>query len=43
MIGGGKTFTVYTKSLNGVRCVFAVYSIQKVGAKVHFREGNSPN
>jgi hypothetical protein len=45
MIGGGKTLTVYTKSLNKLWCGYftAIYSIQKVGAKVHFREGNSPD
>lgn len=42
MNGGSKILTVYTKSLNKPRRDLTIYGIQKVGAKVHFREGDSP-
>jgi hypothetical protein len=36
-------FTSYTESPNWSSVIFYKVSTQKVGAKVYFREGNSPD
>jgi len=39
MIGGGKTFTVYTKSLNGVWSVFCNLRYSESGCEGPFSRG----